>query len=544
MELPRLIEALTDPAAYPYAVAAVEVRQTHISSVFLAGPYAYKVKKPVALGFLDFTTPEKRFHFCHEEVRLNHRLAPDVYLGVVPIVASPAGVRIEGDGAIVEWAVKMRRLPDEATLLERVRSGEADTNVVETVARRIAAFHREAETNERIASFGRFDAVARNLLDIFEQAMPRVGDTVSRSVFDRTRALTEECLARLRPLIDARAARGMPRDCHGDMHLDHVYCFPQEPPPGDLVIIDCIEFNERFRFIDPVADMAFAVMDLTLNGRRDLARAFANSYFQAVGDEEGRALMPLYMAYRATVRGMVESLLRGEGEVPDSEREAARTRSLAHWLLALTELETPGRRPCLLLITGLPGSGKSTIARQLAQCSQFQVIRSDIVRKELAGVSTFEQSPPEFRDVLYSADLTDLTYAECLRRAQQLLAEGQRVLVDATFREEQQRKRFLNAAVLYGVPAAIVVCTVSPETVRRRLAERMGDASDADWGVYLQVAANWEEPGNEVRRVHHTVSAEGTAEIVLGRALEVLHRIGLQGDDTSADPWGIGNGGR
>jgi aminoglycoside phosphotransferase family enzyme/predicted kinase len=543
MELPRLLEALTDPAAYPYPVEAVEVRQTHISAVFLAGPFVYKVKKPVAPGFLDFGTLDKRLHFCREEVRLNRRLAPDVYLGVVPVVQTPAGVRLEAEGELVEWAVKMRRLPDEATLLERLRRGAVDARLVEAVARRIAAFHRGAETDDRIASFGRYDAVARNILDLFEQALPRVGDTVSRGVFDRTRALAEEALARLRPLIDARAVRGVTRDCHGDLHLDHVYCFPDRPPPADLVIIDCIEFNERFRFIDPVADMAFAAMDLAFHGRRDSARVFADAYFPAAGDEEGRALLPLYTAYRAAVRGMVEGLLLGEKEVPEAERAAARTRSRAHWLLALAELESAGRRPCLLLVTGLPGTGKSTVARALGESAGFDVIRSDVVRKELAGLPACLPSPPHLRESLYSAASTDRTYGECLRQAERLLAEGRRVLVDATFREERHRRTFLDAAVRCGVPAAVLLCRAEPGTARGRLDARHGDASDADWAVYLRVAAGWEEAGEEVVRVSQPMSTEGTVEQTLVRACGVLRSLGLHdGGPTAFVPQPEGTG--
>ena len=226
MKLFRLIEALTEPTAYPYPVQTVEVRQTHISAVFLAGSFVYKVKKPVALGFLDFTTLERRHHFCHEEVRLNRRLAPNVYLSVVPVVRTPGGVRLEVEGEVVEWAVKMRRLPDEATFLEYLHRGEVDSRLVETLARRIASFHREAETNSRIASFGRPDAVARNILDVLDRATSRIEATIDRVVFDRVRTLTEEALERLRPLIDGRADRGVTRDCHGDLHLDHIYCFP------------------------------------------------------------------------------------------------------------------------------------------------------------------------------------------------------------------------------------------------------------------------------------------------------------------------------
>src|SRR6516165_7816820 len=211
MDLPRLIVALSDPAAYPYPVGAVEVRQTHISAVFLAGPYAYKVKKPVNPGFLDFSTLEKRHHFCEEEVRLNRRLAPDVYLGVVPVVRIGSGLRFEGEGEPVEWAVKMRRLPDGVTLHERLGRDEVGPGLVEAFARNMADFHRCSPAPQACG----FEAVAGNMREVFDTARPQVGVTVSRVVFDRVRQLVEDHLARLRPLIDARAARGLTRDAHG-----------------------------------------------------------------------------------------------------------------------------------------------------------------------------------------------------------------------------------------------------------------------------------------------------------------------------------------
>ncbi len=306
-----------------------------------------------------------------------------------------------------------------------------------------------------------------------------------------------------------------------------MYCFPDRAPPGDVVIIDCIEFNEAFRSGDPVADAAFATMDLAFHGRRDLACAFADTYFPAVGDEEGRALLPFYTAYRAAVRGMVDGLLLGEAEVPPADREAARGRCRAHWLLALAELESPGRRPCLLLVGGLPGSGKSTLARGLGGRAGFDVIRSDVVRKELAGLPVGGPSPPHLRDALYSADSTDLTYDECLRRAERLVADGRRVIVDATFRERHRRKAFLTAAVRWGVPAAVVVCEAPPETVRRRLAARTNDASDADWNTYRRAAESWEDAGEGERRLLHAVSTEGSPGEAVGRGLEALRGIGL-----------------
>ncbi len=509
MELPDLIVLLSRPEAYPHPAEAIEVRQTHISAVFLAGDFAYKIKKPVDLGFLDFTTLDKRRQFCDEETRLNRRLAPGVYLGVVPVTRNG----VERPGEVIEWAVKMTRLPDAASLRWHVRHGDATLTQLETLARRIAGFHRTAEANDRTAAFGRFEVVADNARENFTQSRGQVGETVSRAVLDRLESLTEAELTRLRPLIESRAAHGIPRDTHGDLRLEHVYLLPD-----GLAIIDCIEFAERFRYADPVADAAFLVMDLLVEGRPDLARAFADAYFDATGDEEGRQLLSFYVAYRAAVRGKVQGMKAGGPEVPAAEKAAARQRSGAFWLLAVGQLEEPARRPCLVLIGGPPGTGKSTLARALAGAGDFEVIRSDVVRKELAG---------DLRGAaLYSAEWMDRTYAECLRRAEVSLSEGGRVIVDATFREDRRRAEFLAAAQRLGVPGLLLMCEAPPELVRQRLAARTGDASDADWDVYRKSAAGWEESSPAVRRAAHAIDAtDGEAAREAARA--VLRQVGV-----------------
>jgi aminoglycoside phosphotransferase family enzyme/predicted kinase len=519
MDLPELIAALSRPFAYPDPAPHVEVRQTHISVVFLTERFAYKLKKPVNLGFLDFSTPEKRRHYCAEEVRLNRRLAPHVYLGVVPVTATGGEIRFEGEGETIDWAVKMQRLPADATLERRLQRGELGADVLEALAARLAAFHASAESSPHVSAFGRFEVVARNARENFEQAAPQVGTALSPAVFARLRDLNEQALARWRPLIEERVARGVPRDTHGDLHLDHVYLFPERPPPEDLVVIDCIEFNERFRYADPVADVAFLGMDLAYHGRRDLARAFADAYLRAAGDAEGRALLPFYTAYRAAVRGKVEGLKRAEREVPAAQRDEALAGARAHWLLALGELEEPARRPCLLLVAGLPGSGKSTLARRLQEQAGFAVIRSDVVRKELTGGADNED--------IYTPQWSDQTYAECLRRAEAVLFAGGRALIDANFREERRRRASLDAAVRWGVPALLLVCQAEPEVARARLQGRRGDVSDAGWATYLQLRAGWEEPGTSTWRELRVIRSDGPPEEKLAQAREVLRAAGL-----------------
>jgi len=522
MELTALIDALARPDAYPHPVEMVQVQQTHVSVVFLAGAYAYKVKKPVGLGFLDFRTPEQRRHFCGEEIRLNRRLAPAVYLGAVPVTCSGQAIRMEGDGEVIDWAVKMRRLPEAATLKARLRSRSVGVGPIESLARKIARFHARAEAGGHVASFGRFEVVAGNARENFSQSWAHLGSAVSPGVFARLKTLTDVRLDHLRPLIQ-------PRDTHGDLHLDHVYLFPDNEPPDDLVIIDCIEFNERFRYADPVADMAFLVMDLAFHGRRDLAEAFATAYFQASGDQEGRGLLPFYTAYRAAVRAKVEGFELVATEMAEPDRAAALVQARAHWLLALGELEGPGRRPCLVLVGGLPGTGKSTLARGLAERAGFSVIRSDVVRQELAGASGSSRVPSPFGEGLYSPEWTGRTYAECLRRAEALLFAGGRVIIDATFREERARQRFLEAAAGWGVPGLVLLCQAGPARVRTRLGSRRDDASDADWSVHVQLAQRWEEPGPVTRPCVRDVSTAGSREQTLSRAVEALRESRLSG---------------
>jgi len=521
MDLPALLAALSEPAPYPRP-GPVEVRQTHISVVFLVGDTAYKIRKPVNLGFVDFSTLEKRKHDCDEEVRLNRRLAPSVYRGVVPITVDNGQLRMAGSGVPVEWAVEMVRLPEEATLKQRLARDEVTREQIESVARRVAEFHRTADRGAHISRYGHFDVVAGNAGENFAQMKTHVGVTVRPPMYDRVRELTEKALADLKQLIESRAVRNLPCDTHGDLHLSHVYLFPDREPPDDLVIIDCIEFAERYRFADPVADIAFLVMDLAYLGRRDLARACADTYFAAMGDNEGRALLDFYVAYRAIVRAKVKGIKASEPEVTEYERLEGRLTATAHWWLALGTLEEPLQRPALVLVGGLPGTGKSTLSRGLAQAANFTFIRADEIRKELAGVPVNEKA-----EGIYTDWWTHQTYLECGLRANRILEAGGRVLVDATFHSGVHRAVFLDPADFLSIPAVFFVCQADPALVRERLRARRDDASDADEKVYEELAARW-TTAMPRRYELQTVEIDTTdAGRALEQALTALRAIGL-----------------
>ncbi len=529
MELAHLIEHLSDPRAFPDPTANVDVHQTHISAVFVTDTFAYKIKKPVAFDFVDYSTLEKRRHWCEEEVRLNRRLAARIYLGVVPIVQDGPTVRVEGTGSVVEWAVKMHRLPVEASLAGAVARDEISREGVESLACRIADFHRHAERSESIARFGRFDVVARNARDNFAQSTSQLGATVSRAVFERLEALAEQELGRHHGLIEDRASRGMPCDGHGDIRMDHVYLFPESGPPDDLAIVDCIEFNLRFRAADPVSDMAFLVMDLIRHGRPDLAHWFCNAYLECASDDHGAALVPFYVSYRAAVRAKVNGIKAGSLEISASERAKAESDARAQWLLALGSLEECRKRPCLVLVGGLPGTGKSTLANDLASHAGLEVVRSDQVRKELARASGVagREAAAGYASGIYTPEWNEQTYEECLVRADAALLEGKRVLVDASFRDESPRRRFLDLAAKRSVPVTLLMCHADTAVVKTRLEERRDDVSDADWAIYLQAAERWESLGARTQQFCYAIETGRVDSPPLIQALENLRRLEL-----------------
>jgi len=533
LDLDAILRGLLKPALQPSGSEAPVLVQTHASAVVLAGDDVYKLKKPVDFGFLDYSTLARRKVMCEAEVALNRRLAPSVYLGVVPITERSGRAVLGGEGEPIEYAVHMRRLPEEASLAARVRSGPVAEEVLADLGRAIARFHADARRGPDISVWAEFAPVRENCEDNLAALAQHAGSVAPVEELLRLELATRAELDAQRTLIERRARSNMACEGHGDLRLEHVYLDGPElraaitTDGSGPVIVDCVEFSPRFLCADPVSDVAFLAMDLRAHGAWPEARALLDGYFDESRDHEGRALVPLYVAYRSAVRAKVRALQSQAAAIPAEQRADALQLARAHVHLAVGELSPPKERPCLVLVGGLPGTGKSVLSGGLAAGDAFVWLRSDVLRKELAGLDSLASGRAEVSSGIYTPEWNERTYAECLARAQEHLYSGRRVLVDASFKEERHRVAFVEAARKWGVPVYFLECAAPPEVVRDRLQNRVGDPSDADWAIYGHVRRNWESLGPRVQRMHSEVDTSGTREESLARALTALQRAGL-----------------
>lgn len=478
-----LIEALQRPEFYPHRPDGVTLVQTHISYVFLAGSEVYKVKKAIRFPFLDFSTLERRRFFCHEEVRLNRRLAPGTYRGVVGI--RRAGDRYEltaaDDREALEYAVHMRRLPDERILTALLERGEVSGALIDALVDLLARFHAAARTDADVTRAGEPHAVARLLADNFANARRFRGVTVPAADDDAIQAFSRRFLAENEPLLRRRQEQGRIRECHGDLHSEHVCC------TDPIVIFDCIEFSERLRTCDVAAEIAFLAMDLDFHDCHELAERLIDRYAEVGRDRELPRLIPFYACYRAYVRGLVDSLTAAEGEVAPADRAAASRSAERHFALAYRYTWTPLRG--IVVVTGPSGSGKTTLAAILRRRTGFAHVTSDVIRKKLARIGRTERLTGERAAMLYSSAMSARTYEAMQEEAAAALQAGRGVIVDGTFQRRADRQAIRELARRHGAPILIIDCRCDEDEIRRRLNTRQQhgeDASDADWRVYLE----------------------------------------------------------
>lgn len=508
---------MTQADFYPHRPASVEMLQTHISYIFIAGEYVYKVKKDVDFGFLDFTTIEKRKYYCDAELRLNQRLAHDIYLDVVPICEDDSGMLhlTKGD-TIVDYAVMMKKIPEDRMLYRLLAEGLVEQSVMDAVARKISLFHRQAATGGNIDRIGGFDTIRHNHEENFQQTEAYIDITISARRYRFIQSYVHTFLQTQRDLFEKRVREHKIRDCHGDLHLQHI-CVSD-----DILVFDCIEFNERFRYLDVAAEVSFLAMDLDYNNYSDYGRAFINAYLSYSGDSEIPMLLNFYKCYFAYVRGKVIGFKAQDSAIDDAERQEAIETASRYFDLAYRYAASPVK-PTLILTAGLMGTGKSVLADNLGTLLDARIIRSDVIRKEMLNIAPSERHHEAFGQGIYSDDITGKTYNRALQLAEDELRAGHSVVIDASFKTKRARHRASETAASLDADFFIVECLCPDTIVRERLDARMADsteASDGRWEIFEAQKDSFEQIDEFSGDCHITVDSSQSAERCMEDAID------------------------
>lgn len=497
----RLIEALHNPKAYVYPVAGVHEIQTHTAWVLLTGKYAYKIKKPVDFGFLDFSTLEKRRHWCEEEVRLNRRFAPDIYLGVTEFRGTLKQPHVGGSGPVLEYAIHMRQFPDGQLLSELAEHKLLEASHIDQLSEKIATFHQTTDQASPESDYGQPSLIQHWVSENFRYLLPLLNADTDREQLERIRQWTYEQEQQLERHFEHRKHNGFIRECHGDLHLRNLTIID-----GEITPFDCIEFNDELRWIDVISEVAFLIMDLEEHGYPHFAHQFLNGYLQLTGDYEGLRLLPYYLVYRALVRAKV-AVLRREQVSPQSQDYQESTADYRHYMqFALQHInKTP---PVLFITHGLSGSGKSTLGKALNHAKGIIQIRSDIERKRLGGLKINERNRFDVETGLYSGQQTKETYQRLAELAACVIEAGFSVVLDATFLKEKNRNLMKKLASTRQVPFFILHC-VAPNMMledRIHVREEIGkDPSDATLQVLKAQRENVQSLRTDERNLTFTI---------------------------------------
>jgi hypothetical protein len=474
-------QLLAAPSAFNHSVSKLRLLETHISWVILTGHYAYKIKKPVDFEFLNYSTLEKRSFYCQEEIRLNKQLAPQLYLEVVTINGDPENPMINGTGPIIDYAVKMQEFPQTVLFTELLQANKLTVELIDQTAQLIAEFHQTTPKAPTDSNFGTPEHVHAPVVQNFEQMLSLVSNATDREQLLRLRAWSENQYKLHYHLLQKRKAEGFIRECHGDLHLRNIILYNNKPE-----LFDRIEFNLDFLWTDVIADIAFLAMDLLDNKQDKLANRLLNQYFKQTGDYEGLALLPYYQAYRAIVRAKIILFRLTQLQKDDTEYHAIYQQY--HNFIQLAESYAQKKSPVLLITHGFAGSGKSTVARTLADNLAAIHLNSDIERKRLFGLATNTNSQSAINHGIYTNEATEKTYNHLAYCAQIILHADFSVIVDATFLKHTHRKQFQQLAQAVNAPFVILHCQAPRELILQWITERQQnnqDVSEADNEIFM-----------------------------------------------------------
>ncbi len=511
----RLIESLQHAAETTHP-EQIHLLETHISQIILTGEIAYKIKKPVNLGFLDFRTLQQRKYYCEEELRLNARLAKALYLGIVTINGTPEKPVINGEGPVIEYAIRMRQFPQSAQLDNRLQQGLLTTENMEALGDMLAAFHQSLPAANHEIEYGDTAHILKNVDDnltvlagyFYDDAhntsKPNGGLSAEQQALARITDWVETQNAALEETFIQRRRDGFTRECHGDLHLKNLIWLDEQP-----IAFDCLEFDESLRWIDVMCEVGFLVMDLMSHQQNTLAYAFLNQYLQHTGDYAGLTVLPYYISYRAMVRAKVDTLRHQQAGISPQELKVADSELHSYLDLAL-HISEP-RQPMLIITRGMSASGKSTISKPLAAELGAIRIRSDVERKRLYKLQATDSAANDIGTGLYSQAISAQTYDKLLSLTEQVLSAGFHVIVDAVFMHKAQRELFQRLAETKGYRFVILEFTASPDTLRERIVHRETGASDADLPVLEHQLKQWQTLDNEERKHQFVVNTESRA---------------------------------
>ncbi len=507
----KLIQFFLNPLSYPHKTRNVKHIQTHISDVFIAPPFVYKIKKPVDFGFLDFTSLKKRKLYCEKEVDLNKRLC-DIYIGVEQISISGGAYKFGNGGTTVEYAVKMKRLKERYFLKNLIQTGNVGLDDLRRVVEKLVEFYESQGHDVNIDDFGKPENIKSFIYGNISLIKNFIGNTISSATHEAIKFYNDTFFGRYSSLFLERIKKGFIKDCHGDLHLNNINITP------DYVCIhDRIEFNDRFRFIDIASDIAFLAMDLDFNGRRDFAAFVVSEMSKRMSDHTIFEVIDFYKCYRAVVRGKVESLKSEEANVPKREARSSHKRATDYFRLSL-RYALFGSSPALIVIFGTIGTGKSTLAGLISRELDCDVISSDKTRKEMLGIAPTERRYESFDKGIYSEETTDRVYDEIIKMGKRAAESSNMVILDASFSKRKYRRLAVKAAESFGIPVFFIETKASDKTVRERLLNReiVGESiSDARLNIFEKFKERFQQPSEVPKNRYLSVSTDKAPELVL-----------------------------